>query len=133
MKLKLSKLKSANLVRPGWAIEFTVPCVVKSEANLREHWAVKHRRFKIQAHAVDVVIGLFGWAIHVAEPLAITFTRLGGKKLDDDNLSGSFKAVRDALCRRLGRDDGDEGLTFHYRQDSGNGPKGVRIRIEGSK
>lgn len=36
--------------------------------------------------------------------------------LDDDNLTGGFKALRDAIARSLGVDDGDNRIRWECRQ-----------------
>lgn len=41
-----------------------------------------------------------------ASPLVVTLRRLSAGELDDDNLHGGLKAVRDELASWLGRDDG---------------------------
>lgn len=124
--------RQRQLVAPGWAVEFTVPCVTVSEANQRpSHWAVRHRRFAEQKHAVNVAMRTSLVTLQTSRgvPLTVTFTRLGGKMLDSDNCAGAFKACRDQLAFRLGRDDGDQSIEWRYAQEPGNGPQGVLIRI----
>ena len=63
-------------------------------------------------------------------PLTITLTRIGGKRMDDDNCAGGFKNIRDCVAGWLGIDDGDTRLTWRYEQHPGSGPQSVRVRIE---
>lgn len=57
---------------------------------------------------------LFGGKIN------ITLTRYGKRLLDDDNLAGSFKAIRDEIAKQLDRDDNPKsGLSWTYRQQVG--------------
>ena len=117
-------------VDPAWSVTLTVPVVVKSEMNLREHWAARHRRFAKQAEAVKMVSLLSRIDLmQLAVPLRITLTRLGGKGLDSDNLAGGFKGIRDAVANLLMMDDADPRLTWVYRQEPG-GLQGVRITLE---
>ena len=51
--------------------------------------------------------------------LEITLTRVGIRKMDSDNLSGSCKAIRDGIADALEIDDGDERLDWQYRQEVG--------------
>jgi hypothetical protein len=54
--------------------------------------------------------------------------RRGPKLLDDDNLRGSFKAVRDEIAAFLGTHDGpSSALKFEYSQDKGE--YGIRITL----
>lgn len=132
-KPKLPKLrrKPPELVAPGWAVEFTVPCIVVSESNARSHWAERYKRFQRQKDAVALVMRIpakvaFTW------PALITFTRIGGQQMDSDNLAGAFKGCRDQVCAEMGIDDGSPELSFRYdQQPATTGPQGVRIRIEG--
>ncbi len=119
-------------VEPTGTLPLTIDvpgCVIKSEMNERCHWAVRRERMKAQKDALllAIVIGRFRKP-SIEDPVRITFTRIGGRKLDDDNLQGGFKAVRDALCGWLGIDDGrDDLLTFKYAQAKGE--PGIRVEI----
>lgn len=109
------------------------PIKLVSEANMREHWALKNKRKKSQQQMLQacwIKAGLldFVWAF----PLKITFTRIGVRKLDSDNLAGSGKAVRDQIAKLLNVNDGDESkVTWHYEQRKGS-PKqyGLEIHFE---
>lgn len=94
-----------------------------SEANSRGHWAKRAKRFKghkIAALAVP----------RHALPVLVTITRLGPGRMDDDNLAGAAKALRDGIAARLGVDDGDtRRIRFQYRQERANA-HGVRVRLE---
>ena len=85
-----------------------------SEANRREHWASKLKRKKSQQHDFSII-----WKSHkpkVQLPATITFTRYSCQVMDSDNLAGAFKHCRDQLAKEIGVDDGDERLTFIYKQ-----------------
>lgn len=47
----------------------------------------------------------------------VTFTRFGKRKLDDDNLIGGLKHIRDGVSDALGVNDGSDRITFHYKQE----------------
>ncbi len=85
-----------------------------SEANMREHWAVKARRKREQQMAFH-----FLWKTYkpvVSLPATITFVRHACNTLDSDNLAGAFKHVRDQLAKELNIDDGSPSINWLYRQ-----------------
>ena len=54
------------------------------------------------------------------------------KELDDDNLVGSLKPLRDAISRDIGLDDGDQRIKFQYCQVRTKGEEGVAVTVEKS-
>jgi hypothetical protein len=50
--------------------------------------------------------------------------------LDDDNLVGSLKPLRDAIAQWLGVDDGDPRLTWESHQIRTTGAEGVCVKVE---
>lgn len=119
----------------GFALAFTLPCVVVSEANRRDHWAARRRRFKSQVDAFHRAIWSLRLELHGPDLVrpelrpVVTLTRLGGKALDTDNLAGAFKGLRDAVAAWLGVDDGDARVSWRYGQEPG-GSVGVRVELE---
>lgn len=114
-------------------IVVTVPgCKVVSEANRRDHWAVKRRRARDQAtmaHAALIGVGNDARdRIRAAPFVRIRFTRVGGKRLDSDNLVGAFKAIRDTVAKWLRVDDGSDRLRFDWPVQE-CGETGVRIEL----
>lgn len=66
-------------------------------------------------------------------PMVITITRLGPRELDDDNLAGSAKHLRDGIADWLGVNDRDKRLKWVYVQEKTSGRPsvyGVRVRVE---
>ena len=117
----------------SWSVTLRISgLVVVSEMNRRDHWAVRRKRFETQR--ILFVAALIGWPIHDAinrwSAFTVTFTRLGAKQLDSDNLAGAFKAVRDSLASWIGVDDGDPRITWLYDQRPGE--PGIEVRIEGA-
>lgn len=105
---------------------------IRSEANLREHWAVKRRRVKEQQDATHVALCSLGRGVRKvlrdAPGLAVRFVRIGGRKMDSDNLTGGFKAVRDALAAWVGVDDGSDWWDW-LRPAQESGECGIRIEL----
>lgn len=122
-----------------------------SEANLREHWAVKAKRHAAQRDAVAASV----WPLlaeqckaqlDAGHRLVVTLCRIAPGLLDDDNLGGALKAIRDEVavqiglpCTKRGKsrrkrdiaDDRDVRVSWRYEQDRGaRGEYGVEIRIE---
>ncbi|MBU6231397.1 hypothetical protein KGP36_01910 [Patescibacteria group bacterium] len=90
------------------------------------HWAKRNR---LAAKEKNIV-----WAEWhkdrkraVTFPCTVTLTRFGPRRLDDDNLAGSFKAVRDRIAQLMGIDDGSPLVSWVYKQQPS---KEYRVRIE---
>lgn len=70
--------------------------------NAREHWRVKAKRVKFERQCTAA-------ALHGAArppiPCSVRLTRVGPGMLDDDNLVGAMKGVRDEVAAWLGIDD----------------------------
>jgi hypothetical protein len=99
-----------------------------SMANARLHWAAKARTVKSQRMVTALMCRTQGrdffreWAhmkANTALRLECTLTRVAARRLDDDNLSASFKAVRDQIAEAAGLDDGDARWTWLYAQAHG--------------
>jgi hypothetical protein len=99
-----------------------------SEPNARGHWAKRAARAKAQrrkAHAMAAPR-----AAAVGLPVAVTLTRIAPSNgLDDDNLRGALKAVRDGVADALQVDDRDPRVTWRYGQQRGK-EYGVMVEME---
>jgi hypothetical protein len=124
--------RPAKLVGPALAIEIVVPLRVVSELNTRGHWSRRHRRAAAARDAWLLTLHHFGLrGVEVQFPAVVTFRRLGGRKLDSDNLVGAFKHLRDAVSDWMGCDDGDESkVVWVYGEQHPGGPCGVCVRVE---
>lgn len=60
----------------------------------------------------------------------ICLIRCAARLLDDDNLAGGLKPLRDAIAASLGFDDGDPLIRWHYAQCQTDGQPGVIVKIE---
>jgi hypothetical protein len=106
-------------------ISLTLPVTVVSEMNRRDHWAVRKKRFDKQADVLFRGIVALAWYDQVHGylwpwrfPVMVKLTRLynRGPAMDDDNLRGAFKAVRDAIAEWAGVDDGLHGSGRSYQR-----------------
>lgn len=103
-----------------------IPLRTSSGLNAREHWRARTARVRKEREAV-------GWMLRAcpkpALPCSVLLTRVAPSSgLDDDNLAGSLKSVRDEVARWLGVDDRDR-MTVRYRYAQTRGPWGVRIEF----
>ncbi|MCW1958150.1 MAG: hypothetical protein KIH64_006310 [Mycobacterium sp.] len=104
----------------------TLPLLLVSVANQREHWSDRARR--ASRHRGAAVVVPKGLPI----PCVVTIERLyggRGQAMDTDNLQAACKALRDGIADRLGVDDADPRVTWRYAQTRAPEP-GVRITVE---
>lgn len=92
----------------------TVHIKTKSTLNLREHYAAKAKRIKGERDAVRDT--LRPWLPDPLLPRAVLLTRHGSRLLDDDNVRGALKGVRDEVAAWLGIDDADPRVQWCYAQ-----------------
>lgn len=114
-------------------IKLNIPIDLKSEMNVMQHWTAKHRKRKSQIWAVRSA-----WLAlkdkNVDLPSLIILCRHSPRKLDDDNLVGAFKWIRDAIADLLipgkapGQADKSTKLKFEYKQEKSK-KKFVTIHI----
>lgn len=100
--------------------------------NVREHWRARARRVKAERNAV-------AWALLLSQrpdkakrpelPCTVRLTRVAPSNgLDDDNLAGALKGVRDQVAEWLGVDDKDrQQVRYVYAQR--RGPWAVEIEF----
>ena len=115
-----------------------------SESNSSEHWTVKSKRHKGQQFIVRSIFAKE--RSEMTLPCIVCMTRLSPQALDDDNLRGALKYVRDEISECLipekrghyitkkgkiksikGRADADPRIKWEYRQENS---KRIGLRIE---
>lgn len=107
-----------------------IPMRTYSEANMRSHFYEKSNRTKTQRGNVYC-------AMYIKKPMktlpaTVRLTRYGVNLLDDDNIRGALKAVRDEIAHYFGVDDSPTSpLKFEYAQQREK-HYGIRIEIRGS-
>ncbi len=102
----------------------------KPESNRRTGWRVDHERRKRQHAQVAMALRSQKALTYTGPPCRVMLTRLSAGELDDDNAVGALKAVRDAIARWFGVDDGPKGpITWRYGQRKRRVP-GVEIVLE---
>lgn len=115
----------------AYVVSVVLPVHTPSVANLREHWAKRAKRSK--HHRTVAYHRLFDAGGHTygRTESSVTLTRISPRRLDDDNLRGALKAVRDGVADWFGVPDNDPRIKWEYSQERGK-PKehGVRITVE---
>ena len=94
--------------------------------NAREHWRARHRRVK--SERLNAAWSLAGKS-RPPLPCTVRLTRIAPSNgLDDDNLAGSLKGVRDQVAEWLAVDDKDrERVRYVYAQR--RGPWAVEVEF----
>ena len=111
-------------------LAFFVPVQTRSETNMRGHWSDRYRRSRAQKRTVAGVLAIEGiLKSPLPPPVVVTLTRVGGRRLDDDNLRGALKYVRDALAEWLGVDDRDPRVAWRYDQLAVMDAEGVGVGV----
>ncbi|NLA68297.1 MAG: hypothetical protein GX856_08670 [Gammaproteobacteria bacterium] len=88
------------------------------------HWSVLARRRKSERRTAAALCPAH------ALPCVVRLTRLSAGELDDDNLRGALKGVRDGVADRLGVDDRDPRVRWEYGQAKcKRGEYGVLVEI----
>lgn len=114
-----------------------VPGLRIQSPNVKEHWHARSRRVNAEKLAVTVALASLGAgtaaALRDAPRVELRLVRLGGRKLDRDNVAMGFKGTLDAVARWLRIDDGDEErLGVQWAQEPG-GDYCVRIELTGGE
>jgi len=100
---------------------------LKGSLNAREHWRARASRVRREREAAH-------WTLLDAKrpplPVVVRLIRVAPRSLDDDNLQGVFKAIRDGVADAYGIDDKDRArIRFEYDQERG-APHQYGVRIE---
>lgn len=104
-----------------------VPVRTVSESNVRTHWSKRHARVRDQRKVTDALLRTtFGLCQQA--PVCVRLVRIAPRELDDDNLRGALKAVRDSVAAWVGLDD--RYLRFDYAQERSTKVRTYAVRIE---
>src|SRR6185436_4957424 len=111
---------------PHARIVISIPLRTAPGINAREHFHVKAKRVRKEREAVALVLGP---RVKPHVPCSALLTRIAPSSgLDDDNLIGALKGVRDQVAQWLGVDD-RKTLQVKYRYAQRRGPWGVTIEF----
>jgi hypothetical protein len=106
-------------------LSFVVPIHTESMSNARLHWSVKAKKVKAQRQATAYRTPP---ALRALGPLlVVTLTRVSPRELDDDNLRGALKSIRDQVASAMGVDDRSKLVRWEYGQEKGE--PSVRVDV----
>lgn len=110
-------------------IEITIPIVVTTVANAKGFWWGRNKTARAQQAIVLQYVEPLAPLLRRCLPIDVTMTRVSsrGRLMDDDNLTGAFKHVRDQIARCIGIDDADPRIKFTTQQI--RGPNGCVVRF----
>ena len=106
-------------------VRVLIPIRTVSGSNSREHWAKRAKRVgKERSAAYESMIWHAGISRESAQMIlsrnpSVVLTRIAGprgKTLDDDNLRGCLKAIRDGVADSFGIADNDPRVSWDYAQ-----------------
>jgi hypothetical protein len=101
---------------------------IQSERNLRQHWRAVAARARTHKDSAFLCLGR-RVPIPADAAIEVLMHRLGGRKMDDDNLAGGLKAVQDGVALWLGLDDGDDRIRWVRSQKPAGLTWGHRVEI----
>lgn len=109
-------------------ISLSLPIKTVSLLNRREHWAIRAKRTKMHRQAACVLVKNAIRGKSINPPIEVVMIRCGIRKMDDDNVRGALKAVRDGIADALGIDDADPRVQYRYEQTNGKYAVFIKIR-----
>ena len=130
--LELAKRIAAR--RPEGSDVFVVMRVKTQGSNAREHWAAKAKRVADEQTELELLLNAHTLKRDTLSlGCTVTMCRIG-RKLDDDNLYGHLKGIRDGIARwvlggRMGERDSDERIEWKYEQVQIGKAFGVTVAI----
>lgn len=107
----------------------TLPIKTVAGLNAREHW--RKRSARVKGERTAACMGVKSLRGRPLLPVVVTIVRLSAGTLDDDNLQGAAKAIRDGVADAYGIADNDPRIRWHYGQERcPRGQYGVRIALD---
>jgi hypothetical protein len=110
------------------SIEIYLPLRTRTPGNGRRHWAVDAKEAREQRNVSKLFVRGTSRVLPPF-PVKVTLTRIGPRKMDQQNLGGALKHIIDGIADAYGVDDGDERWEFIFKQEK-NKDYGVRVLIE---
>lgn len=109
-------------------IAIELPIKTVAGLNAREHYLARSRRVRKERGVAHLSVKHKHGRPDL--PVIVTMVRLSAGKLDDDNLQGAFKAIRDGIADAYLIADNDPRITWRYDQERcARGKFGVRIEV----
>lgn len=113
-------------------VELTIPTHLPSRANERLHWSKRKHLSRFQRDMAYICTReALNPERRLRLPGIVTLTRISPRLLDDDNLRGAFKSIRDGIADAFHVTDAPGGpIAWKYAQRKGKLSR-VEIKIEG--
>lgn len=104
---------------------YLIPIKTVSGLNAREHYRVRAKRVKAEREATALIVKPF------PTPCIVRLVRLSPATVDDDNLPGACKAIRDEIAKLCGCGDSPrDPIQWVYAQEKcKRGTFGVRVEM----
>ncbi len=105
-----------------------------SQSNAREHWTKTYKNKKTQHHIAALGMQGLNPIEYLGSELRVTLTRIGPRALDDDNIYGAWKFIRDAIAQciwggRMGQRDNLAQWVYEQKR----GAYGIEVRFESAR
>lgn len=110
------------------AVAVELPIKTGAGLNDRCHWRTRAAKVKRERGAACLAVP--GMRVQTALPVTVRLVRLSAGTLDDDNLQGALKAIRDGVADAYGIPDNEPRIRWEYAQERcKRGAFGVRIEF----
>jgi len=108
-----------------------IPLRLGAALNARVHWTARAKRAKTERAIVGAALRHHPFTADEV-PSTCTLTRIAPRALDDDNLAGAFKSIRDEVAVFFDVDDGPKGpIAWRYAQRKGESKQyGIEINLK---
>jgi hypothetical protein len=90
-----------------------------NKSNRYQHWGKSSTIANRQRNLAAIVVAnnrVLGKISSHSPRFIISFIRSGKRLLDNDNLIGGLKHIRDGVCDAIGINDGSDKIEFRYTQ-----------------
>lgn len=104
---------------------YFIPIKTVTGLNAREHWRTRAARVKKERQATSLIVKPF------PTPCIVRLVRLSVATVDDDNLPGACKAIRDEIAKLCGCGDSPrDPITWVYAQEKcKRGQFGIKVEF----
>lgn len=111
-------------------IRVELPIKTAGGLNARLHWAQRAKAVRRERDTACMFVRGAAMKHKLQPPVTITLTRISPGTLDDDNLQGALKAIRDGVADAFHVADNDKRIRWQYAQEKcARKMYGVRIEL----
>jgi hypothetical protein len=106
-----------------------IPLKLGAALNARVHWTARAKRAKTERAIIGAALRHHPFTADEV-PSTCTLVRIAPRALDDDNLAGAFKSIRDEVAAFFGVDDGPKGPIRWCYEQRREAPKQYAVEIK---